>query len=1152
MYALVMALAIATVDPVVLVNPFVGTSGTQAGGPIDTFPGADVPFGMLQWSPDTPSQNAGGGYEYGDHEITGFSLTHLSGPGCNVFGDFAFLPTLGAITNPAGAKEPFSHANERATPGSYDVTLNNGVQIALTTTQRTGLGSFTFPSTAQANLLINASSDQAGVTDASVRIVGDDEVSGLATSGAFCGMPDVFTVYFAALFDRPFASHGTWRGARTSLGSSASDGAGSGAWVSFDATRARVVRAKVAISYVSVAGALANLHAENRGWDLGALHAAAVQQWRSVLGRVAISGGSAAEQTTFYTALYHAFLHPNVYSDDDGRYRGFDGNVHHVRAGHVEYANYSDWDVYRSQIPLVALLDPDRASDMMQSLVDAATQGGVLPRWALVNGPTSVMGGDSIDPVIAGAYAFGARDFDAHGALAAMVRGASQVNLPREDGWYVERPELREYLARGYIANTHTTSVSPVPNGASETLEYALDDFSIARLANALGDARTDRRFMQRSSNWANLFDTATGLVAPRDAEGAFMQTPITDSGQSGFQEGNAAQYTWMVPQDLRDLVAAMGGTAAAQDRLDTFFTQLDAGQNEPYAWLGNEPSLGSPWVYLSAGAPWRTQALVRQALLSLYGNSPTGLPGNDDLGEMSAWYVWSAIGLYPQNPAVRALDVGSPLFTHVAISSPHGPTITIDAPNAADNAPYVQSLAIDGHATQNPWFALPMHGTLSLAFSLGRTPNEQWGSAPANAPPSYAIAPLHFPVSSAVTVTVNSPVVAVVPGAAASVASFTISNTAGTRTETVRWIAPLPPGLSTNGHTSGIGDQDVLLTNQSIRYMAPLTADVGMVPHYYDIRIDAVTNAGARLQHGDIVVRIGDPNARIPLAFIENIYDNSVSPIDLATGTLLPKIPVGSSPRDAVFGRDGLLYVADRDGAQVSVIDPNALKVVKTIRVGQGPSGIASAPDGTIWFANNYDGTVQSIDPRSGVASAPIAVGPSPRSIAILGSTLYVTVSSENEVVPIDLRTRVAGTPIAVGRAPTGIAATPDGTRLYVVDHGSNDVTPIDVASGRALSPIPVGVGPLSIAIVPGGRMAYVTNEAVDSVTPIDLVTNAARPAIATGGEPYGIVVTSDGAIAWVVNREDNDLVPIDLATGHIGAPISDPYGPLTLAGPR
>lgn len=1132
-HGFLIGLLLAAFDPAALVNPFIGTSGTQQGGPIDTFPGADVPFGMVQWSPDTPSQNAGGGYEYNDKAITGFSLTHLSGPGCSVFGDFAFLPTVGAISDPAVARDAFSHSNEQASPGFYHVVLDDGVAVALTVTPRTGLGSFTFPKTAAANLLVNASSDQAGVSAASVRFAGDREITGSATSGNFCGMPDTFTVYFAAIFDRPFASHGTWRGSRIAPGSNTSNGAGSGAWATFDTTADASVKVKVGISYVSVAGARANLRAESPGWHLQTVRNDAIAQWRSVLGRIAVTGGTAAERATFYTALYHAMLHPNVYSDADGEYRGFDGKVHRVRSGHIEYANYSDWDIYRSEMPLVALLDPDRASDMMQSLVDAARQGGFLPRWALVNAPTSVMGGDSVDPVLAGAYAFGARNFDLRAAVAAMVRGASELNPPREDGWYVERPELREYLRYGYVVNTHTTSVAPTRNGASETLEYALDDFSIAQLARAAGETGVYETFLRRSSSWENLFDTATGEIAPRDADGAFMNTPITDAGQSGFQEGNAAQYTWMVPQDLRDLVAGMGGAASALRRLDTFFTQLDAGQSLPYAWLGNEPSLGSPWVYLSARAPWRAQAIVRQAILTLYGDSPSGLPGNDDLGEMSSWYVWSAIGLYPQNPAMRYLDVGSPLFAHIVVMAPHGPTITIDAPAAADSAPYVQSLALDGRPTQQTYFDLPMHGAVNLSFALAAAPNKQWGTAPSDAPPSVALRPPHFPLSTAVSISLAPSLV------------LTVKNPGGTPAS-VAWRVTAPQAL----HVVPSAGSTLVPAKGSIAIALHATGGERRAA-YETVRVDASAASGARIEHAQTAVRTGDPHGRIALAFLENVYDNSVTPIDLATGALLPRIGVGTSPHGGIFAADGMLYVPDRDGGTISVIDPVRLDVVRTIKVGQGPGSIVAAPDGTLWFVNAYDGTLQSIDPRTGTATAPIPVGGTLGGLAISGGMLYVTVTSQDEVLPIDTRTHAFGTPIAVGRAPRAIVADAGGRILYVVNGTSDDVTPIDVASGHALSPIAVGVAPVSLAIAPDGRMAYVANEGAGTVTPIDLETRRTGSAIDIGGEPYDVHVSSGGSTVWVVNRQDNDLVPIDARTKHPGTPIGDPNGPLTIVLP-
>lgn len=354
-------------DPLPYVDPFVGTSGTDVGGPIDTFPGAAVPFGMVQWSPDTPSKPAGGGYDYGDKETVGFGLTHLSGPGCSVYGDFDVLPTIGVPTDPERAQQQLPHAGERATPGSYEAIVGNpGIRTELTVTPRTGLGRFAFPATPQAEILLNAASDQAGVSDASVRVVGSNEIQGSASSGSFCGMPDTFDVYFVAQFDRPFTGYGTWSGAAASVNSRAARGTRTGAWVQFDATRDPNVEMKIGISYVSIAGARRNLQAENRGWDLAAVRAQAQRRWRALLGRVRVEGGTPRERTTFYTALYHALLHPGVFSDVDGTYAGFDKRTHHTRRGHAEYANFSDWDIYRTQVPLMALLAPREASDMMQ------------------------------------------------------------------------------------------------------------------------------------------------------------------------------------------------------------------------------------------------------------------------------------------------------------------------------------------------------------------------------------------------------------------------------------------------------------------------------------------------------------------------------------------------------------------------------------------------------------------------------------------------------------------------------------------------------------------------------------------------------------------------------------------------------------------
>ncbi|MFN2449295.1 MAG: GH92 family glycosyl hydrolase [Candidatus Baltobacteraceae bacterium] len=1120
-----------------LVDTFLGTSTTPDGSDvIDDFPGADVPFGMVQWSPDTPAQNAGGGYEYNDHDITGFSLTHLSGPGCGVFGDFRILPTTGAIADPANAKQPFAHATEVASPGSYAVSLGNpAIRAEIAVTQRTGIAQFTFPASVPANLLFNAASDQAGVRNAGFAVVGTHEVTGFADTGGFCGMPDRYSVYFDAQFDAPIASYGTWEGAQASPQAASVQGAASGGWVTF--APSSVVHVRVGLSFVDAAGARANLLADRHGWDIAAVRTQAAAAWEDVLGRIAVSGGTPADQRQFYTAYYHAMLHPNVFDDADGRYRGYDGRVHRVRAGHHEYANFSDWDIYRTLVPLQALVAPREVSDMMQSLVDAAKQDVYLPRWALVNGATSVMGGDSVDPVIAGAYAFGARAFDTRGALAAMVKGASDVRAGAADGWYVERPELAEYLGRGYIVNTHTTSVSPVPNGASETLEYALDDFSIAQFAHALANTSAYRAFMRRSANWANLFDTATGLVAPRDADGAFMQTPITAAGQSGFQEGNAAQYTWMVPQDLRDLIAGMGGRAAARQKLDTFFAQINAGQDKPYAWLGNEPTLGSPWVYLSAGAPWRAQEIVRQALTTMFADTPHGIPGNDDLGTMSAWYMWSAMGLYPQNPSVRILDVGSPLFTRVTIRPPQGPVIDIRAPQASGTAPYVRALSVNGQPSQKTWIALPLRGTTTLDFVLGNEPAESWGVSPQDAPPSFALRSVRFPAASALTLSATTPQLAAARESANGV-SVTLTNPPGGHQERVTVNASVASPLNVQpAHRA-----PVVLSSGTAASLPFMLQINDATPGLWTLRVSAQTANGAKLPTLQIPISVQDPGVPARLAYIANRFDDTVTPFDPLTRGIGTPLAAGKEPRDAVFSPDGrFLYVADRAGQSLAIVD-TANESVTFVKVGQSPNGTAVSPDGkTVWVANYDDSTIQAIDVATRRAGKPIAVGMNPRWIAVApdGRMLYVSNQNGNTVTPVALPSGERRTDIAVGAHPSGIAITPDGKIALVANSGSNDVTPIDLAAQRPLPDIHAGLDPSMVAISPDGRVAYVSNFSADTITAINVAARTARD-IAVGAAPYGIAFTADGKTAWVILRRDSAIVPVNVATGRVGKPLS------------
>lgn len=774
------------------VDPFAGTRpgpGTFGGG--HNFPGATAPFGMVQWGPDTtPSAPHSGGYDHRDDHLSGFSLTHLNGAGCALYGDFPFLPSTEPLRSSpavpgsqalAGEFQPgFSHAGESAGPGFYSVALNPargaGIGVALTATTRTGMARFTFPANPHASVLINAGGSAQPDDLAAVSVdAGRREISGTASSGLFCGQRPRYRVYFAAVFDRPFDAFGTWERGSLDPGSEAAEdvqapasnprtSAQAGAYATFDTRRRRTVTARVGVSFVSVDGARANLAAESDGAGFGAIRSRARQRWNQALGRVRIDGGPERLIDTFYTALYHALLAPRTFSDVGGAYPGMDGRVHRAR-GYTQYADFSGWDVYRTQVQLLALLAPQRASDMMRSLLADAEQSGCLPRWPYANGQSMTMVGDSADPILASAAAFGAR-FDRRAALAAMVRGATEP-CQSTNGEYLERQGLADYLALGYVPFDSDTNVrnansiygepDSVWGSAATTLEYAVDDFAIAQLAaRELGDRATYGAFMPRSANWRRLFDPASRMIEPRYADGAFP-SPYDNLRGGGFVEGDSAQYTWMVPQDPAGLFGAMGGREEAAARLDGFLRQLNGGPgatHTDHALLGNEPTLGTPWLYDWLRRPYRTQAAVRRALLTLYDTAPDGYPGNDDLGTLSSWYVFGALGIYPAVPGVGVLAIGSPLFARAEVRLAHRRRALILASArettgrgkhrrsravSPASAPYVDSLRLDGRAHAEPWTTYcELSRGATLSFDLSRRPDRRWGASAAAAPPSF------------------------------------------------------------------------------------------------------------------------------------------------------------------------------------------------------------------------------------------------------------------------------------------------------------------------------------------------------------------------------------------------------------------------------
>ncbi len=750
------------------------------GGAGATYPGAVAPFGMLQLSPDTTPSigNYAGGYTYSDKQIKGFSLTHFSGAGCANLGDVPLLPTTAAVdTSPStfgsydiAAKylSSFTHTGEVARPGDYRVRLGSGTDVELTARTRAGALRITFPTDGGGSVLVNPGGSSMGNFDADIHVdPARREISGSVSSGAFCSAANRYRVFFAARFDRAFAASGTWKrqtltpggtdvkdtalgaqigpvtlqykrivGLPDALPGNPSTGAQAGGYATF---KARTVVARVAISGVSVDGARRNLDAE-AAQDFGAMRESARAAWERQLGKVRIDGGTTDQRRLFYTQLYHALVAPNVASDVDGQYRGMDNAVH--RDGFVKYANVSGWDTYRAQLPLMALLAPRQASDFVSSLLSDYRTSGHLPKWSLLEGQTNVMVGDPADLLIAGAYAYGARSFDAKAALAAMVDGATNYGTSANAG-YVQRAGLADYLAKGYVGyeqNTTTIGQTVLPalvwGTSATTLEYALADFGIARLAHALGDAKTCQQFAARAGNWRNVFDPSVQQMRARRSEGSFVTQP--DGSDDGFVEGSAAQYTWFVPQDVAGLAAALGGRAKALDKLDFFFAELNSGGASGHAFLGNEPTLHTPYLYDWLGAPARGAAAVRRALLGLYKPTPGGFPGNDDGGSMSAWWVFGALGLHPSVPGTGVLTFGSPLFPRARVRLTGG-TLDIRAPKAAAGRPYVVRAWLKGRRYGRTWVSYDQvrRGGL-LRFDLSADPEQTWATGAGAAPPSY------------------------------------------------------------------------------------------------------------------------------------------------------------------------------------------------------------------------------------------------------------------------------------------------------------------------------------------------------------------------------------------------------------------------------
>ena len=745
------------------VDPFIGT-----GGEGHTYPGATVPFGMVQLSPDTqikPRKEAYGwaaGYRYDDSTIVGFSHTHFSGSGHSDLGDVLLMPISGEpkvergdVKVPgSGYTSRFRHQTEQAQPGYYAVTLDDyGVRAELTASPRVGVHRYTFPKGKPAHVLVDLRTslyDYPGkVLWSRLRVRADGTVTGFRETR---GWAPGRQLYFAMRFSRPLS------------GSQLQDTEQDVAYKGFpppgeknprqraqiegrqlvgvldfgtpDAKDAPLV-VKLAISPVSEEGAIANLDAEVPGFDFDAVRADARKQWTQALSAID-ADGTPTQRTQFYTALYHSLLGPTLFMDSDGRYRGPDNAVHQAK-GWTNYSTFSLWDTYRALHPLLTLVQPpQRTSDVVNSLLASRRESayGILPVWAFHGLETWCMIGYHAVPVIADAYMKGIGGFDADEALQAMVASA---NYGPYDG-------IAAYRELGYVP------IDEEGEAASKTLEYAFDDWTIARVAEKMGRGDIAGEFGKRAANWKHAYDPATGFMRARKRDGSFREPfdPTASGYGSDYTEGNAWQYSWYVPQDVAGLAAAHGGADQLLAKLDqTFDAKVDPSIFEHMeditgliGWYahGNEPSHHVAYLYAYAGQPWRTQARLKQIMDSQYAARPDGLAGNDDLGQMSAWYVFSTLGFYPVAPGSNQYVIGRPFLPRATLNLANGHRFTVIAEGLDAKHTYIGSATLNGQPLPRAWLSHEeiMAGG-ELRFRMQAEPDRQWATDPAQHPYSMS-----------------------------------------------------------------------------------------------------------------------------------------------------------------------------------------------------------------------------------------------------------------------------------------------------------------------------------------------------------------------------------------------------------------------------
>lgn len=706
-----------------LVNPFIGTDYTG-----NTYPGAQAPFGMVQLSPDNglPGWDRISGYFYPDSTIAGFSHTHLSGTGAGDLYDVSFMPvTLPCkrADEPLGIYSSFSHDDEEASAGYYRVKLKDyNIDVELTATERCGIQRYTFPGGKSAVYLnLKKALNWDYTKDSHIEILDSKTVQGYRMSEGWSRDQRVF---FRTRFSKPFSS--------VHIDSSAivRDGKRIGTanivQFNFDTKKGEQIVVSTAISNVSMEGAEKNMKAEASHDDFDKYLVAVKDAWNKELGAIEVEGDNKDDIVNFYTALYHSKLAPTIFSDVDGSYFGPDKKVHKAD-GWTNYGTFSLWDTFRAEHPLLTYTDPERVNDMVKSFIAFYEQNGRLPVWNLWGSETDMMIGYHAVPVIVDAYMKGIGDFDAEKALKACVASAN-IDSYRGIGLYKKL---------GYIPYNVKDKYNNENWSLSKTLEYAYDDYCIALMAQKMGKREIEDEFMERSKSYKNVFNPATGFMQPMDDKGIFMHDFNPEDYSEPICESNGWQYLWSVQQDVKGLITLLGGKDRFAAKLDSMFTLIPSqNKNLPifstgmigqYA-HGNEPSHHVIYLYNKVRQPWKSQKYVAQVMNSLYLNTPAGLCGNEDCGQMSAWYVFSAMGFYPLNPVSGEYEIGTPLFRRMKLHLANGNTFSVIANNLSKKNIYIQSVKVNGKPYDKSFIthSMIMDGD-TVVFEMGEKDGEIW-----------------------------------------------------------------------------------------------------------------------------------------------------------------------------------------------------------------------------------------------------------------------------------------------------------------------------------------------------------------------------------------------------------------------------------------